>query len=364
MKLEEAISRYPNFLKLGEDGVLEMYLDNHMLSTYRKCPMLFVEQHLNNLSPKGIAGRNWSLEFGMFVHKCLEYFYQAQRDSWKHFWIHPAYKTFEEQEMSPKLVQNIQNFLIICANLWTDYQLDDFRETKGYKSLGGWQGALKLMTEYYQVHAEKERMRFVGWELNFGRKKEVPIGKITKRNEIDYGEIDVICRFYYCGRIDMIIDDGSKIGPLDHKTCSHFDGNESSDFKPHDGMQGYVYAVQKILGDKLAAQGITCNDIIINHISVKPCERAHERFKRSYKTYTASEMEEWRQRQVTTFKQIYNIIINDEQPFWNTDKCSYFIFSLPCPFKILHETPPSTRENIRKLMFQERKPWNPEEVDK
>jgi hypothetical protein len=350
---KDAAEKYPNFIKVSEDGILELYLDNHMLSNFRKCQGLFQEQFINNIYP---TGRSWSLEFGQYVHKCMEYFYQAQRDSWSGEFNHPG--ALSENPIHIK--QDFSNWLIICRDLWTNYQLDDFADWKQHKSLGGWQGALGLLTEYYGCYANKERLRFVGWELSFGRSKEVPIiDEEVSVQLFKHYSMPGLFRGYYCGRLDMVVDDGSIIGPLDHKTTAYFDGNESADFKPHDGMQGYVYSLQQMLGTKLQAEGRMCNNIIINHISLRTCKDPIDRFKRSYKPYTPEEMLEWKQRQIETFIGIYNLVVLERAATWNTELCKMFYFSMVCPYKQLHEVPPVMRKQLVKINYEERKPWNP-----
>ena len=44
----------------------------------------------------------------------------------------------------------------------------------------------------------------------------------------------------FTGRIDLLVDNGTKIGPVDHKSTACFDGYESNDFDPHEGITGYI----------------------------------------------------------------------------------------------------------------------------
>src|SRR5271165_6231715 len=114
--ISQLVQKYPNFLKLGQDGVLEIYLDNQMLSDYRKCPGIFVERYLNNKRFKG--GRAWSLEFGQYVHHCLDYYYKAHEENWaKQF-------QFDDKET----IQDAVNFMAVCCYLWNKYDLDYFKD--------------------------------------------------------------------------------------------------------------------------------------------------------------------------------------------------------------------------------------------
>ena len=366
MTPEAASSKYPNIFKINpEDGILEIYCDNHILSSYRKCPGFFVESIINN---RQTTGRNWSLEFGKYFHNCMEYFYQAQRDNWEKTW--PI-------DMDIAISQNLENFMKICGNYWHKYDLNYFSQDLWYDKkskkniphpsftkLGGYIGAFNLFLQYYNTHFQQERLRVVGTELSFGRAKEVPIVEYSKQ---DIQKCEWIRYFnfnaYYCGRIDLLVDDGNIIGPMDHKTTSYFDGTEGNDFKPHDGMQGYVFAAQKMIPKESVEQGRLCNSIFINHICLTNTGNdPTNRFKRSIKTYTPAEMSEWQSRQVRTFTDIYRTVILEEPVFWNTENCNGK-YGYDCMYKELHNLPPLSREVYAKTNFVTNiKQWSHENV--
>lgn len=342
-------SLYPNFCKIGEDGVLELYCDNTMLSSFRKCQGYFQETYLSKpgktLVPKE---REWSLEFGIYVHKCLEYFYTGQRDNWegKFYYFNNATKQIVEEP------QDFGKFLQICMFFWKKYNMDFFRTSqngkKQFEKLGGMAGAILLFKEYFQVHYRNERLRHVGWELSFGKNKEVPIVQSE------------LFRGYYCGRIDNIVDNGTIIGPMDTKTKAYFDGTETDSYKPDEGPEGYVYSWQQMIPESLKAMGRQCNSMIINHISVQAVDNMQERFKRSVKPYTPAELQEWLGRQATTFGDIYNLLMGNRIATWNTALCNMWFYKRKCPFKNVHEVPPSFRENLIKLNYTEKEAWSPE----
>ena len=350
MTPEAAAVKYPKMFSIAEDGVLEIYADNHILSSYRKCPGYFQEFILNNYQS---GGRQWSLEFGQYFHKMMEFFYQAQRDEWKGKFIVavPVEKGYKDVVYN----QNFESFLEICKWYWDQYNLQSFEEHPAFKKLGGYLGAFNLFLQYYNTHFQQERLRVVGTELSFGRAREVPILDFSNVCET-FGEENF--RAYYCGRIDLVVDDGTIIGPMDHKTTSYFDGSERSKFKPHDGMQGYVYAFQKMLPEPLRAAGRTCSNIYINHISIGYKKDQTERFKHSIISYTPAEMEEWRLRQVRTFTDIYRYIILEEPVYWDTERCGMWYGFTDCPYKVLHEAAPLSRDVIAKSHFVQLEPWS------
>src|SRR6266850_468086 len=79
MTPEQAASKY-SWIKISkEDGVTELYCDHHMLQAVRLCEAYFVEYLLNQTQQKG---RFWSLEFGTWFHKCMEWFDEAESHNW------------------------------------------------------------------------------------------------------------------------------------------------------------------------------------------------------------------------------------------------------------------------------------------
>lgn len=357
-KIYELAAKYPSFLKVGEDGVLEIYCDNHMLSAFRKCQGYFYEQFLSHPGQMLVGkGRSWSLEFGQYFHRCMEFFYRGQRDNWEGNFV--AYTAPEKGllKVGPEVKQDMISFLQLCSELWKFYDLEyymapEFKQYigKNAHNLGGHDGALRLYTQYYKTHWRQEHFRFVGWELSFGHNKEVPILNWHPEYQM---------RAYYCGRIDLIIDDTETIGPMDHKTTAFFDGKEREQFKPHDGMQGYCYAVQHILKNKLQELGRTSNTTIINHVSIRPEEDAGNRFKRSFIQYTPLEMDMWLKRQQATFREIYNVLVNGAEITWDTDLCNMWYYSSKCPYKALHDVAPAYREGRIKESFETKEAWSP-----
>src|SRR3990172_6794708 len=216
----------------------ELYADNHVLSSLRKCEAYFTESIVNCSVTKY---RSWPLEFGQYFHEVLELYYQAQKD-----------ETFE-----------LSKWLSQANTLWLKYDLEYFANFKQYKVLGGRFGAITLFTEYYQVHGNKQEiLKTVGLEVAFGLNKEVFLGSVFLHSQTTTIQIDC----YLTGRLDRIVDDGKFIYHLDNKTTGYFSGNEASNFKPHDGMLGYVFAVReimKLLYPSLAEEGRLCNKIII-----------------------------------------------------------------------------------------------------
>jgi hypothetical protein len=329
--IKEAVTKY-KFVRLSHDtsgnGVVELYADNYMLSSFRKCEAFFVESILN----RNIKGKAWFFDFGIWIHSCIEYMYTRNKA------ISPLFCT------CPDLVD-------YGAKLWNELKIIQYHsQHKAYIKMGGFSGAAKLLLDYWRMYGEnRETYKIIGTELPFGAKKEVYLG------EIIINSIKVRC--YYSGRIDIIVDDGQSLGVMDTKSAGKFSGDEINDFNPHEGMEGYVFSLREIVRQNFPDIKKPCNRVVINHVSVNDCTNFKERFKRTPITYSLEQLDEWRTRQLRTFKKLYEIIVLNETPDWNTDTCNNMYFQ-DCAYKELHRNSPSSRDILRKSNYIQIEPWD------
>jgi hypothetical protein len=350
--------KYPHFLKWNEsDGALEMYVDHHILSTMRMCEAKFVEEILN--SQYGRTDRYWSLEFGAWVHECCDIFY----------------KEFQKIGLPPQLDPWVKK----GTDLWDAYDLDYYKpnskklvkeyrtDEKKYHSFGGRAGAAAFLIHYYAFYMG-QRFRVVATEVSFGRGREVLLGEFRfprfKYYEGPEGQSDLIVeswdivRVFLTGRIDLLVDNTYKVGPVDHKTTATFDGYEHNDFDPHEGITGYIYTTDALLGLKYPDNPHKiCRDGWIFHIATNAlCE---PRFKATLITKTPQQLEDFRTRQVRTARRILEVMVSGVAD-WNTLVCSN-IYNKPCPYRELHRQPPIQREATLQQFYQVKTPWNPED---
>jgi len=342
MTIEQAVSKF-HWIKIGEDGVAEMYLDHHSLSTFRSCEAGFELSMMANIKGKH---KSWNLEFGILYHKMIEEFYIAQRDN----------------------VFDIDAWLAQAVGLWQEAELDNqFEEHKMYKVLGGLYGFIAMLGQYANHFAvEADRLRVIGIEITFGKKKEVPLGefKVVDNNYILGFNTPIRC--YLTGRIDFLMDNGSSIGPLDHKTTAFFKGNPANSYDPQEGMTGYVFATKFILESRFPEllAGRKVDRIWMNFAQITPDADALKRFKRVPVFKTEFQLEEYRKRQLRTFHKIYDMVIGGERPDWNTAVCNN-MFHNECQYRNLHrQNTSSSMLNVLNADFIVAAPWNPEELDK
>lgn len=341
MTSELAAQRYPHIIKIAADGVPELYADNHMLSHLRLCEAFFVESFLNNLHQK--SERSWSLEFGIWFHKVMELFYKN----------------------NPKDIV-CSDLVSTASEIWMQNDMQYFNTKPEYykvcAKIGGLTGAIQLVVDYWRMYGEgRDTLKVIGTELSFGRGKEVPI--ISQEFREDYFYPMLPFRAYYCGRMDAIGDDGSSIFPVDHKTTSTINPlTTGRDFKPHDGMQGYVYALNQISKSYFPTLQRTCNKAMVNHVQVNYSADYTKRFKRTPLHYSPLELEAWRVRQIRSFRKLWEIAVEEQAPDWNTNTC-HDIYNYPCPFRLLHEQDPINRNSYLQAHYVQIEPWGHDTVE-
>lgn len=342
-----AATKYPAFLNWNSaEGCLEMYLDHHMLSQFRLCEVKFEEEILNRQRFRG--GLVWSLQFGLWVHDCLDSFYKAFKE------------TGQPPLVDPWTKQGLE--------LWDFYQLDNWKppvgkkvadfytDEKKYHAFGGRNGAAAFLIHYYSFYMN-QRFRVVATEVSFGKGREVFLGEFVYTDEYGY---HTIVKVYYAGRIDLLVDNTYKIGPADHKTTARFDGYESNDFDPHEGITGYIYTINSILGTKFPENPHKiCRDGWIFHLSTNASDSP--RFKPTLITKTPEQLEAFRLRQLSTAKSMLEVITGQRVAVWNTFICNN-IYNKPCQFRELHRQPPSQRLAILQQFYEIAPVWNPERL--
>lgn len=251
---------------------LIVIVDNQLMKDYRACAQHFFHAnvegwHKRSVSHEGEKQRIWFLDFGILLHKMFELYYRDFRKPDFNVTAWAAERAIKE---------------------WNEAGMDIHAEHKEYKQIGGVHGLIGILIQYSTVMTPvNERLRVLGSEISFGRDKEVPL----------YVGPDL--EIYLAGRMDMIIDDGFFIAPMDHKSEGKFRGDSSSRYELDEGPTGYVYALSKILPAMVPPDQILkrdCSKIIMNLIQKTPTDTPAERFKRIAIRKTVQQLEDYRVR--------------------------------------------------------------------
>lgn len=353
MNIDEALTKF-HWLQRAEDDTLEMFLDHHALSSFRMCEGYFIEKFVNSLSYKGGLGA-WPLEFGIVFHEVVEYLYESK-----------AISKFDPAQLRD-----------IAVNAWVKTDLDRFHEHKTLIALGGMQGFIALVMQYVTYYSsDLERLRPIATEVAFGKAREVPLGEFKIFEDIqdleggycDNGITGAYrnIRCYLTGRIDFLMDSGTSIGPMDHKTSAFFKNNPMNTFETQEGMTGYIFATNKIIKDKFPglAQVRSTDRMWMNFIQIKSEPDPQKRFKRVPLFKTPFQLEEYRLRQLRTFKKIFQLVIEgDGVADWNTNLCNSWFYQ-ECMFRNLHRQGTQAAQDLVRITdFKVAEPWDPQKVD-
>lgn len=321
-------------------GKIIMIVDNHLMSTYRACPQHFIHAHVEGWRMKGInvsgVSRNWFLEFGIILHKMLEEYYLSFREP-----NFDAIKFCTERA---------------CA-AWHEQEMDVLADHKEYQKIGGLHGFVGLLVQYTTLmSAQNEKLRVLGTEIAFGRNLEVPISLGEDRE------------YYLAGRMDLIVDDGYFICPMDHKTMGTFRGEPGLKFETEEGPTGYIYALKTVLPQFISEEQILkrdCTKILMNLICKEPKANANERFLRIAIRKTVYQLEQYQKRMYLTCESLYRDMESYAlglPPQRNTQVCQNWMH-LQCPyFNVCRQGSADGVQATLNNAFVQVKIWNTEEI--
>lgn len=324
-----------------EKQKLIIVADNHLFSMYRACPQHFMYYAIGGYSKRsGIVEnevqRSWFLDFGILVHKMIELYYKEFRK---------------------------ENFSLIswssarAATEWMAAKMDIHSEHKEYKLIGGVHGFIGLLIQFGTVFTpQNEKIRVIGQEISFGRRGEVPL------------HIDDDIEIYLAGRIDLVVDDGYFICPMDHKTMGTFRNDPAHQFLVDDGPTGYVYALSKILPQIIPEDMILkrdCSKILMNLISKKPTDKPEERFRRIPLRKTSYDLESYRLRMVRTARHIYDdmeMLVVGSPVYRNTFVCTNWKFAECNYLDVCRQGSPEMEQATLKNGFVQIALWDTEKI--
>ena len=330
------------WLRITKEGLLEFIVDNHLLSTYRKCPQYFFFSMVEGLSLNG-GTSPWFLDFGIWFHKMIEYYYRDFRKP--------------EFELAHWCTMEAQS-------LWASMDMEKHSQHKEFNSMKGVIGAQILLAQYSNHFGkENERLRIIAQEIAFGKNREVPI--LTKDLKLEgYSHF----RAYLSGRIDLLVDDGFYISPMDHKTVAEVKSDTSKKHRLDEGPTGYVYAVSKLLPQVIPPDMVLkrkCNQIMMNYIGKKIPSSGNmgDRFSRMAIFKSKEQLEEYRVRMILTCDSLLRALVyylRTNISIKDTSRCESWMFN-ECMFnQVCRQNSEDNRKQIKNAFYQIKPIWDTE----
>ena len=340
MTPQEAAAKYP-WIKIDPvSNIIELFLDHQMLSTLRTCESKFILEHVLNIRPKG--HRAWALVFGAWLHFALEDYYEH-------------IKNHDGKPPDPMA------WLAKAKVKWVELKIDAYKGIEDkYEDVGGWDGACSLLVQYYAFYME-QRLRVVATEIPFGFNREVYLGEFWLN--IDSNRPWLI-KCYLTGRIDLLVDNGYMIGPVDHKHTHMFRGDEWDKFNPQDGITGYIFGTNSIIQKYFPDWNKPCITGWIFHIQGHHAAKARKtgeirpRFKVSRIDKMPSQFDDYVARNLSTFKRVLELLFKDKVPEWATTSC-HNIYNRDCEYLTIHKQPREEWPHIIEQFYNITTPWNP-----
>ena len=332
-----------HWLRKVSETEYDVILDHHALSSFRACEQYFVHDHVEGWQAKGTK-MPWFFAIGILLHEVLEELYTMRQDN-----------TFDLNTLAAR-----------GMILWDEHNMEYYAGDKGHKAIGGKPGFVGMIVQYASFYnSDTERFRIIAMEIPFGPGKEVSLGSFTTLSRWQNPQesaniIKVNC--YLAGRIDFLMDDGHHIAPFDHKSAAYIDGDPNDKYDPQDGMTGYIFATKAIVEKNFPdlAKQRQLNRIWMNYLGVSYNTDLNKRFKRLPLDKTDWQLEEFRKRQLTTFRRIFEMCYFGQEPQWNTNICGN-MFRRDCKYKYVHKR--KDEQSMFLIMNEafERKPiWNPD----
>lgn len=270
---------------------ISIIIDSSVLNTFEKCPTLMKYQYIDNLKAKG--GKRTALDKGDLLHVVLKHYYSQKKleKSWEESTQFATEKLFK---YSPKLSLG-------------DEEVKDVMTT------------FLSYAEFYRF----ERYQIVEIEKPF--------------RIVIYEDADL--RIILQGRIDLMVDTGQIIAPLDHKSESR----RSEAIALSNQFMAYCYAAKS-------------NNLIVNKIGFQASLKASEKYYRTLLSYEDDNLEEWRDEMVFKVRELLGYAEVNWFPHRYSscqDKYGKCIFHDVC------HTHRAAREIRLMSQFEVTEPWDP-----
>jgi hypothetical protein len=270
---------------------INLFSDASVMNAFEKCPQLMKYQYIDNLRPKGIV--NVGLEKGDLIHIPLKHYYSQKKAGveWSdaiQFSVGKLLRYTPKLNLADKDIQDVMtSFMSYC--------------------------------EFY---------RFERWEV-------VEVERPFRLVIYEDSDLRVILQ----GRIDLLVDNGQMIMPVDHKSESR----RSEPVELSNQFMAYAYASKS-------------SNIIVNKIGFQTSLKAEEKFYRKMLSYEDDNLEEWRDEYIFKIRELIGYAeINHFPHRYSSCQDKYG----KCSFHDICHTHRAAREMKLKSHFQIVEPWDP-----
>lgn len=218
---------------------INLIIDPSVLNTFEKCPTLGKYQYVDNYKPRGRKAT--ALERGDLLHIPMKHYY-AQKKEGVEWSLAVKFATDKLLKYAPKLGLADKDIELVMTSFIS-------------------------YCEFY---------RFETWTV-------IEIEKPFRLVVYEDSELRIILQ----GRIDLVVDTGQVIAPVDHKSESR----RADAIELSNQFMAYCYAAKS-------------NRIIINKIGLQTSLSASEKFYRTMLSYEDDNLEEWREELIFKVREI------------------------------------------------------------
>ena len=150
----------------------------------------------------------------------------------------------------------------------------------------------------------------------------------------------------YCGHLDRVVEYGGGLYWMDQKTTkTTITPRYFEQFKPHNQFMGYTWAGKTILQSPVKGGIVDAAQIAVGFT----------RFERQPITFTAEQLDEWRDNTLHTIKHMQGLTAAGHFPM-NLSACGNYG---GCPYRTLCQRSPSVRDRFIEGDYTHPEPWDP-----
>jgi len=329
------MSNDKSFYEILPDGRMAFYIDATLVKDFNICEQRFFYKHVRNQRPKRIGGKEikpFSMAIGGWWSDCMESFYNG---------------------LGSNIALSTEQIQRIAIQAWADNAIDESAamQPDQFDKFGDLAGGVLMLQQYYnsQYAIDRASWKVVGTEAGFGYNKEVLVGETNK----------VVC--YWVGKPDLIVIEGDRLLPIDHKTVTKIDGRTIGKYKPGPQMPGYCFALETVansIGIERRVDRCVVNICARERPSDKPRDgKKKPRFIRALPQYTREELSEWRCQMLRVCERLRHCLMTQDW-IWRDSAC-HNIYMRPCEYLQVCSNTPMSRDIILASSFEYQPPWRP-----